>query len=107
MRGFLRGQRLVQVIRVICLFIIAGAVVSGHPPSKAQETAQDTKQDVQISDIQSKLGDLATMQATITRQGEDIARLDQKMTDLFAGLGLLQVLGIGVSFRQYKRKGTA
>ena len=110
-------KRVILVLKVLVLVVIGAFVVAGHPPSVAQSSnqlgrgqevsAEDVRQDTEIDYIKTQQVTQAalfgTTQAIIAKQGEDLARLDTKMTMLVAFLGLLQVGGLFLTVFPMKR----
>jgi hypothetical protein len=108
------------VIKALALVVIALFMIAGHPPSGAQTdasnrldrnqevSAEDVRQDTQIAYVQQQLAtndtQRETIRSTIIKQGEDIARLDTKMTLLVGFLGLLQTGSLVLSVAPLKRK---
>ena len=92
--------------------------LSGHPPSRAQNvspmdwrpaplTAEDSKQDTDIDYLKSELlnntADRTALTIIVNKQGEDIARLDTKMTMIVSFLGILQSGSILLSVGPLRR----
>lgn len=109
--------RLLILLKVMALLLIVGFVMAGHPPSNAQSSsrldrgqevsAEDVRQDTDISYIKSEQvtqsAAYTAIQVIVVKQGEDLARLDTKITMLFTFLGLLQVGGLLLSVFPLKR----
>lgn len=110
-------SRILLSLKVTALVVIVGFITCGHPPSSAQAPSQwqpqsispeDVRQDTDITYIKADLAsrELATiaMQETIVKQGEELARLDTKITIMVGFLGLLQGGGIVLTVVPLKRK---
>lgn len=90
---------------------MVAAVAVGHPPSRAQgigaRNAEDAKQDADITHhgemISQQVATTAAMNLVIVQQGQDIARLDTKMSILFGILATVQGGGIVVTAVTKKR----
>ena len=108
-------KRVLVVLKVVALVTIVGFITAGHPPVSAQSSlsrgqevsAEDVRQDTEIDYIKTQQVTEATLlastQAIIVKQGDDLARLDTKMTMLVAFLGLLQAGGLFLSVFPMKR----
>jgi hypothetical protein len=104
---FLSRKGSIIALKVIaCLFTFCMLV--SYPPSVAQSVPldahlgiEDVKQDTEISYIQLDITTNRTMieanQLVLIKQGEDLARLDTKMTLIVSFLGLLQFGGIALT----------
>jgi hypothetical protein len=97
-------------LKLTIILVGFGFAFSGRPPAIAQEqypSIEDTKQDKDIAYLQGDLGThvvlLTTLQARVNQQGEDIARLDTKLTMLGAFIAFLQSAGIGITFITRKK----
>lgn len=110
-------KRLQLGLKCAALIVCAGFAMSGHPPSAAQTSttwqmqamsSEDTRQDTDISYIKSELStrssEQAAQQLILIKQGEDLARLDTKMTMFVSLLGFLQTGGILLSLAPLKGK---
>lgn len=113
-----RSQYLL-IIKFVGILICFGFALSGKPPAHGQSlasdvpptqasTAEDIRQDINISYMKIALSsaenERQSMQLTIIKQGEDLARLDTKMTMFVSILGFLQTGGILLSLAPLKNK---
>lgn len=98
-------------LKCTAFVIMVAAVAVGHPPSRAQgigaRNAEDAKQDADITHhgemISQQVATTAAMNLVIVQQGQDIARLDTKMSILFGILATVQGGGIVVTAVTKKR----